>query len=288
MGNKCKIIQDLLPTYIESMTSNETTTFIEEHLKNCQECNKIHIDMKESIKSEEIENTETIRKIKKYKKRIKLIQLVFLFAILAIPVSIFANIIFKFYVIKNAYIRNTNYNDLKNFTVEYYDESIERFDKHYTTYYKNGIMKKYYGNDPIEFYDGENHYLFDNKNMTYSVKKENVNTTLNINISTLDGMENIIKENGKISNFEILKFILFQDDLEIIANSDFRSKPYYLVTCNKERIYLDNDTFFAERFIEKENKESPEKAYEYRVTTGNVSYRETQLPDLSKYTLIEN
>ena len=287
MENKCKIIQDLLPTYIENLTSEETTKFIEEHLKNCSECQTVYNNMKESLEQETLENTETVKKIKKYKRRIRLIKTIFVLAILALPIVFVANTIFKFYVIRSAYTRNTNYKNFESFTVEYYEESIERYAKHYTTYYKDDVMKKYYGDEPIEFYDGENHYFFDNENMTYWVKKEKVNTNLNIDISILDGMENIVKDNGKISNLEILKFVLFQDDLEIIANSAFREKPYYLVTCNNERIYLDNDTFYAERLIEKENEETREEAYEYRITTGNVNYRQIQLPDLSKYTQIE-
>lgn len=289
MENNCKIVQDLLPTYIENLTSEETTKFIEEHLNTCFECKKVHDNMKESIKNEEIENTETIKKIKKYKRRIRLIKTIFVLALLAFPIYFIGNTVFKFYVIKNAYVRNTNYKNFESFTVEYYDESVERYENHYTTYYKDDIMKKYYGDDPIEFYDGEKHYFFDNENMTYWVKEEKVNTTLNIDISILDGMENIIKENGKISNLAILKFVIFQDDLEIIANSAFREKPYYLVTCNGERIYLDSDTFYAERLIEKENENGKrrEKAYEYRVRTANVGWREIQLPDLSKYKLIE-
>lgn len=287
MENKCKIVQDLLPTYIESLTSDESTKFIEEHLNSCNDCKKIYDNMKESLEKEDVENTEIIKKIKKYKRRIKLIKTIFILAILAFPVYFIGHTAFKFYVIRNAYERNTNYKNFESFTVEYYDENVERYEDHYTTYYKNNIMKKYYGDDPVEFYDGEKHYFFDNENMTYWVKEENVNTSLNINISILDGMENIIKENGKISNFEILKFVLFQTNLEIIPNSAFRQKPYYLVACNGERLYLDSDTFYAERLIEKENKEAPEKAYEYRIRTANVGWRELQIPDLSKYTQIE-
>ena len=34
MENNCKIVQDLLPTYIENLTSEETTKFI---IQKCQE-----------------------------------------------------------------------------------------------------------------------------------------------------------------------------------------------------------------------------------------------------------
>ena len=36
----CKIVQDLLPNYIEKLTNDETNKYIEEHLKECSECQK--------------------------------------------------------------------------------------------------------------------------------------------------------------------------------------------------------------------------------------------------------
>ena len=39
-NRNCKIVQDLLPNYIEKLTTEETNQFIEEHLKECDECKK--------------------------------------------------------------------------------------------------------------------------------------------------------------------------------------------------------------------------------------------------------
>ncbi len=288
MENKCKIVQDLLPTYIESLTSDESVEFIEEHLNSCDECKKIYNNMKESLENEELENTEIIKKIKKYKRKIKLIKSIFILAILALPIYFIGNTIFKFYVIRNAYERNTNYRNFESFTMEEYVGSIEAYEKHYTTYYFKDTMKKFYGNELIEYYDGETHYFFNNENMTYWMKKENINTNINIDISVLSGTENIIKENGKISNFEILKFVLFQTNLEVIPNSEFRQKPYYLIVCDNDRVYFDQDTFYAERIIEDDKKGNRENATEYRITTTNINWRDVKQPDFTKYTLIEN
>jgi len=41
----CKIVQDLLPNYIEKLTNEETNHFIEEHLKECTECQQIFENM---------------------------------------------------------------------------------------------------------------------------------------------------------------------------------------------------------------------------------------------------
>ena len=45
----CKIVQDLLPNYIENLTNEETNKFIDEHLKECNECQKIFEIMKKDF-----------------------------------------------------------------------------------------------------------------------------------------------------------------------------------------------------------------------------------------------
>lgn len=285
MENKCKIVQDLLPTYIENLTSDETTDFIEKHINTCEKCKNMYQNMKEDIEKQNIEDTETINEIKKYKRRINFIKIIFSIIIITALLTFVGKIGFRFYVVRKAYNRNTNYKAFESFTVEEYDKNVEYDQKHYTTYYKNNVMKKYYGNDVIEYYDGENHYFFDNENKTYWMKKEKVNTSLNINISVIDGMEKIIKDE-KISNFEILKFVVFKKDLTINTRK-FREKKYYQLVCGTEFIYLDTDTFFADRVQDQKEKYVYEEAKEYRVRTANVGWREIEKPDLSKYTLIE-
>ena len=43
---ECKIIQDLLPNYVEKLTNEETNTYIAEHLSQCEDCKKISDSMK--------------------------------------------------------------------------------------------------------------------------------------------------------------------------------------------------------------------------------------------------
>ena len=38
MKTECSVVRDLLPLYIEDMVSTETAQYINEHLKNCNEC----------------------------------------------------------------------------------------------------------------------------------------------------------------------------------------------------------------------------------------------------------
>lgn len=43
---KCEIIKDLLPGYVEGLTSNDTNEAVEEHLKNCPDCQGAYERMK--------------------------------------------------------------------------------------------------------------------------------------------------------------------------------------------------------------------------------------------------
>lgn len=46
---KCEVIQDLLPLYVDDLTSSETKNEIEKHILNCQKCNLFYSDLKSSL-----------------------------------------------------------------------------------------------------------------------------------------------------------------------------------------------------------------------------------------------
>ena len=46
--NDCKIIRDLFPSYIDGLTNETTNQYIEEHLKDCEDCKKALENMKKS------------------------------------------------------------------------------------------------------------------------------------------------------------------------------------------------------------------------------------------------
>ena len=45
----CKIVQDLLPNYIEKLTNEETNKYITEHLNECKDCKKVLKEMQNDI-----------------------------------------------------------------------------------------------------------------------------------------------------------------------------------------------------------------------------------------------
>lgn len=68
---KCEIIKDLLPSYLDGLTSDESNSEIVKHLENCSECCAVLEQMKTEIDAEKITiNKEQIRPLRKLKKKI--------------------------------------------------------------------------------------------------------------------------------------------------------------------------------------------------------------------------
>lgn len=68
----CKIVQDLLPLYIDDLTNKETNQFIEKHIEGCDKCKQTLTDMQGEIKLEKISNSIEIKGLKKVKRRMRL------------------------------------------------------------------------------------------------------------------------------------------------------------------------------------------------------------------------
>lgn len=68
---KCEIIRDLLPSYIDGLTSEESNLEIEKHIKECCLCNEIYNQMSEEVKSQPIIcDKNKIKPFKKLNRRI--------------------------------------------------------------------------------------------------------------------------------------------------------------------------------------------------------------------------
>ena len=111
----CKIVEDLLPNYIEKLTSKETNDFIEEHLKNCPSCKKTYDNMKEkleenNVKTKEGENKK-VKFLKKYRNKLRVLRIILLVIVLVFVINTGR----KVYIISNLnnkaqeYINSENY-----------------------------------------------------------------------------------------------------------------------------------------------------------------------------------
>lgn len=72
-STSCAIIRDILPTYLDGLTSDASNKIIESHIEECQECRKLLANMREpQIDAEQIQDEEIeidfLRKNRKHSK----------------------------------------------------------------------------------------------------------------------------------------------------------------------------------------------------------------------------
>ena len=78
INKECEIVRDLIPNYVEKTLSKVSNEFIETHIDNCKNCNKIlKAIQKEKTQTENqevIENNYEIDYLKKYNRKIKILK----------------------------------------------------------------------------------------------------------------------------------------------------------------------------------------------------------------------
>ena len=101
----CKIVQDLLPNYIEGLTNEETNLFIEEHLKECSKCKQILGNMKQDLNVDKpVRDSREVKYIKKYNKKLKFMEILVVL-LLIIALGVMTN---HYLTMKNAFNRASN------------------------------------------------------------------------------------------------------------------------------------------------------------------------------------
>lgn len=112
----CKIVQDLLPNYIENLTDEVTNEYIEEHIATCAECAQVLKDMNGDLKLEQINQEHEIKYLKGIRRRVRRIILAVTIAIILIAGCVIG------YVYKKSQIQVNNYTFLR---AEYVKENQE-------------------------------------------------------------------------------------------------------------------------------------------------------------------
>lgn len=108
----CKIVQDLLPNYIEKLTNEETNTFIEEHLKECDECKEMLSNMQKDFKfnSQKSDHRE-VKYFKKYNHKMRILKIILLIIVAIFVIRTGRNFIIISSLSNKAdnYVSSTNY-----------------------------------------------------------------------------------------------------------------------------------------------------------------------------------
>lgn len=124
--NNCKIVQDLLPNYIEELTNEETNKYIEEHLKNCENCKKVLENMKKDIKVKDLKRTKKeVKYIKKFSNKMKLLKAIIILIILVF----IALTLRKFFIISKLSEKAENTINPNNFHRVVYSYNLGEYTK---------------------------------------------------------------------------------------------------------------------------------------------------------------
>ena len=280
---ECKIVQDLLPNYIEKFTSEETNEYIENHLKECKECRDIYEKMKPEMENDKASNVE-INYMKKYQR--KLISTVF-----KTVGSIIFSLLFAYIVLVIS--RWNTLNDINN----KYCESISKTNYRVignqsgiTTEYirQDNIYIQKYGENIIWSDIGKNEtYIINTNHKTYYIEKKFIGfNALTVNEIQLFGCTKEDTENYLFKQRIKYAMNLLYDLKSIYIPMTF-GDCYILDNINEpnqgDKIYIDKETglFLGNTGGLKDTTQTFK--YEFDV----VKDADIEKPDLTEYTFKE-
>lgn len=87
----CSIVKDLLPNYIEKLTSRETNVQIEEHLSDCEVCTKCYDEMCQEVPNQSV--VSEAKDLSRFLRKTKAVAIVKSAVIMLMVIAIVVNII---------------------------------------------------------------------------------------------------------------------------------------------------------------------------------------------------
>ena len=286
----CKIVQDLLPNYIDKLTSKETNAYIEEHINGCKECQKILDDMQKDIQlQEEKLEKKKVKYIKKYNHKLRILKTTLLSIILILVVLFVAFPGRKMVIIKsledkfqvyeqqsdNVYIKALMYNDSNlQFT--------------YENYYKDDDLKKYVMTNP-EADIKVTQYFYQNEIKQFIEEPEGKRLII-------EPRENNIGVPPLMNYFYNDSFIgtFFMSMDYKITTGDVNGKECYVFSRTyakpetKIDIYIEKDTGLVLQSAQIGLTEEDIALTQYEYSFGTVTDEDMQEPDATEYMLTED
>ena len=285
----CKIVQDLLPNYIDKLTSKETNTYIEEHINECKECKKILDAMKNEILVEDKKGEKKkIKYIKKYNHKLRILKMSLLSIILIIVVLFIA------FPGRNMMIIASLQNKFKDYeqqsdnvyikTSYYPSQTVATYDN----YYKDGIEKHVmtYLEDNVKSMQ----YIYPNQNRTF------VDGPDYKNLYIMDG-QYLYNPLNNYTYYDSIKTLFIMSRSYKITTGKVNGKDCYILkTAYKEEIpalefYIEKNTGLVLQTIQSVSVNGEDRGIitiQYEYSFGTVTDEDMQEPDETEYTLVED
>lgn len=263
----CKLVQDLLPNYIERMTTSETNIFIEKHLEECKECKKTAEIMKKETEFDAKGERRKIDYLKKYNRKMLVFKIIVgvVLALLVLGIAVKG---YQWAIISKIYNHNTEYEIGKNYKIISRDaitgEITEKIFKDGVSYVKTskgGIW---------ENKDNKYMFIFDTKQYI-NLEKETLPEPLDekVTIQTF-GIFNVENKG------DLLKTILTNN--ADIHEEEYRDLKCYVILINGEKIWIDKDSLFIIRDDYEGN------SVEYFVKINETNEKDIEIPNLQEFT----
>lgn len=295
MKNKdCNIIQDLLPNYIENLTSENTNKFIEAHIDGCKTCEEILENMKTDLKQKPKPEKREIKYAKKVALKLKVLR-IFIIIIIAIIIAFVANTTRKYLILRKLDEVAKTYVNSKseNYRLVVYSNDMskdKKFEKYEYTRFKNKILRidtrcevdsnnSYISQDMHYFDSNEDIFIVDvNGKNVYGYIKRNVKGYDYYSYPTTfkDELNWLNKEDR--SGFKGLKNIIISN----IKEEEFDGTMCYVITFDDRKMYFEKHTGLERKVYNEYGS-----CFEYYYDFNCLNDESIKRPDTSRITLEE-
>ena len=289
----CKLVEDLLPNYIEKLTNKETNDFIEEHLKNCPSCKKIYDNMKEkqeenNVKTKEEENKK-VKFFKKYRNKLRVLRIILLVIVLVFVINTGR----KVYIINDLNNKAKEYINSENYkkTIYLLDSGKYVKSEGYCLNNKQKIVITTIdenGEKEVVTVYGEKG---SNKINTYTEKEGKKTARINeqgeVSIEIGDAFYGLDNK-ATLIIYAILTNInktTFNGEECYYVSGPENLGPYKLMYVNKNNGLIISRIAFETEFVNSEKGRVP--STEYKFEFNNVTEEDFIEPDISEYEIIE-
>lgn len=268
-NQNCKIVQDLLPSYIDKLTSSETNNYIEQHLRECKECQKCLLVMKKGLETEHLKDVKQIDYLKKYKNKMRLLKLIS--ALVVVCLVLFTGIkVYKWQVLLKIYKHNVNYELGTNYKLTQRDGRTGIITE---KYYKNGIRLVKRSDGIIIWENSKEKYFIDENKKAYIELQKDEPPVLDFDTTATIGVSQILNET--ISKSELLLLTL-KNTIDIHVEEYGKHKCIVLLL-NNEKIWIDKESLFILR------DDFEGKSNEFSIETNTVTDNELVKPNIENF-----
>lgn len=264
---ECRIIEDLLPNYLEGLTNEITNEFIEEHLNECASCQKEKQKMTNKIETKVVPNEQIeIDYMKKYRRRMNILKSI-IGIIIILEIIFLGDLSRKFFIINKFKIQMTESNP-ENYYVKLINNDDDSCIESWTRGEKSLNKRKLENGEQIKYSDPDEAWLIINDKegkLAIKVDREKFGSA-----TIAIGYDSISTEN-------------LWETLQYAFNAKVTSEVYNGIECYRvysneyKQIYINKEDFRSVRIV------NGDTDYSYEYIINSVTDEQVELPNITDF-----